>query len=289
MRARPERIVPWGALVEELNEWDRRGLTARFWVRDDDAIALSHPLDRLTAMANAAQVEVGLAVIPARLTEPLSAYLLSGESRFYPMCHGWRHRNYWAPLRPSEFGPERPLSVLKDEAKAAFDSFSRRFKDIPVIFVPPFARISAALIEELPNIGFAGLSISPTVAERRSARLASRWAFAAPSWFKPTVSVRPYDVHIDPFDWRRGTARAQRAIERQLIGYLRVRRMGLVPAISPIGVLTHHLVFDEDTWAICQEMLVVLAGHSAVSWPSLRKSSGEEAPADHATPEVARA
>src|SRR5580698_8361616 len=127
----------WRAVVEELDEWLRRGMVATFWIRDDDAVTLTRPFDRLVSLANEFRVEVALAVIPAKLTDPLSAVLLSGDVPLFPMCHGWRHANYASPLRPSEFGPQRPLALIIDDAKCAFEEFSRRFGSQAVIFVPP--------------------------------------------------------------------------------------------------------------------------------------------------------
>ncbi len=283
MTMRPSNPVgSWAALIKELDQWRRAGLTARFWARDDDAIALTPQLDRLISIAKAVKVEVGLAVIPSRLTEKLADYLHSDEAPFYPMCHGWRHINYGAPNHPSEFGPERALSQLRDDAEAAFESFSRRFGAAGIIFVPPFARISQALLAELPKFGFCGVSTGPTAAERRYARLASHLGLYLPLRRAPIRRPMHHDVHIDPFEWRGGQARSTRSIERETIGYLRARRIGYLPSNSPIGVLMHHLAFDEDTWRVCHDLLAVLASHPAVGWPSVA-SMIERAPAEAAS------
>lgn len=270
MTAMPDTPAPWGGLVKELEEWRRRGLQASFWARDDDAIALTPQLDRLIAAAAAVHIEIGLAIIPARLTAPLAAYLLSGNAPFYPMCHGWRHVNYSEPMRPSEFGPDRALPILIEEAKCAHEAFSQRFGALPAVFVPPFARISPSLIAELPGVGFRGISIGPAATERRYARLASYLPASMPFWPALSSQARRYEVHIDPFDWRRGGARSRQAIAREATGYLRARRFGVIPAARPIGLLLHHLVFDEDTWKICQELLAILASHPSVKWPTIR-------------------
>jgi hypothetical protein len=279
----------WLALNQELDQWRRAGLTARFWARDDDAIALTPQLDRLIAIAKAVNVEIGLAVIPARLTEALADYLHSGESPFYPMCHGWRHVNYGAPDNPSEFGPERALAQLRDDAKSAFESFSRRFEAVEAIFVPPFARISPALLAELPSFGFCGVSTGPTTGERRYARLSSLVSLRLPLRRSPVRRPMHYDVHIDPFEWRAGQARSAQSIERETVGYLRARRIGYIPSDWPIGVLMHHLTFDEGTWRVCNDLLQVLASHPAVGWPSVKSMIERVPPGDAPARQVAEA
>jgi len=270
MCAWKDRPTSWAALCAELDEWDRRCLKANFWARDDDAIAVTPQLDRLISLANGARIEIALAVIPARLTNPLTTYLLSGEAPFFPMCHGWRHVNYSSPQRPSEFGADRPLALLVDDAACAYRAFAQQFGAVPAVFVPPFARISPTLIDELPKLGFRGISTGPAVSERRYARVASRFSSPIPRWSAVGARAAHYDVHIDPFDWSRGSARSGESIERELIGYLRVRRAAFVPVGRPIGLLLHHLAFDDRTWSVCHKLLGTLATHPAVVWPSVR-------------------
>ena len=260
----------WRAVVEELDEWLERGMVANFWIRDDDAVALTRPFDRLLSVASEFRVEVALAVIPAKLTDPLSTVLLSGDVPFFPMCHGWRHVNYASPMRPSEFGPQRPLALIIDDAKCAFAEFSRRFGGKAVIFVPPFGQIAGELIGELPKLGFSGLSTAPSRAEGRYSRVCSRLKYARPVWHRVKPRALHYDVHIDPFDWVRNSARSARSIAKEIVGYLRVRRRGFVSASSPIGLLMHHLKFDEDTWRVCTDLLGILVSHPATSWPAVR-------------------
>jgi len=260
----------WRAVAEELDEWLKRGMVATFWVRDDDAVAVTGPFDRLISVANEFRVEVALAVIPAKLTDRLSKVLLSGDVPCFPMCHGWRHVNYASPLRPSEFGLQRPLEAVIDDAKCAFEEFSRRFGSKAVIFVPPFGQIAKELVEELPNLGFSGVSIAPSLAEARYARVCSRLKYARPVWHHVKPRALHYDVHVDPFDWEGNRARSANSIAREVVGYLRARRMGFVSPSSPVGLLMHHLKFDEDTWRVSTELLGILVNHPATSWPAVR-------------------
>jgi hypothetical protein len=285
-----DRGSPWRAVVEELDEWLERGVVATFWIRDDDAVALTQPLDRLLSLANQFGVEVALAVIPAKLTNPLSTFLLSGSVPLFPMCHGWRHVNYASPLRPSEFGLQRPLARLIDDAKCAFEEFSRRFGSQSVIFVPPFGQITRELIGELPALGFSGVSIGPSLAEARYSRLCSRLSYSRPIWHRVKARTFHYDVHLDPFDWVKNRAKSVSVISKELVGYLRARRAGFLDTSSPLGLLLHHLKFDEDTWRACSDLLEVLVNHPATAWPAFRtivNESHERAIVEFGTPQSA--
>ena len=279
---------PWAGLLRELDHWRRAGEVARFWVRDDDAIALTPQLERLSRLARAARIEVGLAVIPARLTEPLAAALRE-PGLFFPMCHGWRHVNYCAPFQPSEFGPDRPLPQLIDDAKAAQETFARHFGAAPAVFVPPYSRIAPDLVAKLPEIGFVGLSVGVRAGERRFARLAAKFGRAASLWPFAKDAGHPLDVHIDPFDWRRGAPRPKAEIAQEIVGYLRARRYGAAPRGQPIGLLLHHLVFDERTWNATEELVNVLAAHPAVAWPAVSGLAKPEARTKEPRPRTAEA
>ena len=267
MNAVSNKVSEWRPVVQELDEWARAGIRANFWMRDDDAFKLTPQLDRLTAFARDFSVKIGLAVIPAKLTDPLVKYLNSGEAPYYPMVHGYRHVNYGAQRRPGEFGPERPLALLIDDATSALDAFTDRFKGLSPIFVPPFACITQELVEELPKLGFKGVSTGPTPIERRYARLCARVGALRPVFHKVGRRAFHYDVHIDPFDWGRDSARSAVSMANELVGFLRARRRGFVDVASPIGVLMHHLKFDDPTWAVCAELLAVVAHHPATLWP----------------------
>ena len=70
----------WQALHEELDRWAQAGRTATFWWRDDDAVDVTPALERLLTQAADHGLTIGLAVIPAQVTEALAENVV--ELRF---------------------------------------------------------------------------------------------------------------------------------------------------------------------------------------------------------------
>lgn len=254
----------WQALLRELDRWSERSSIATFWFRDDDACAVTPQLERLRDLADRHGVEIALAVIPGQLESALVRYLRVEGSPFHAMCHGWRHIDYGPNGRPGEFGPDRPLSALREDAKLAFDEFANHFGRRAVVFVPPYGRITKALTSELPQIGFWGVSTGPTNAERRLARLMAKVSWSPSIRLNSGRSTRHFDVHVDSFDWTRRTARTTTSVAREIVGHLRLRRNGFVAPGAPIGLLMHHLVHDEATWDLYDGFLEATTAHSAV-------------------------
>jgi hypothetical protein len=252
-------------LKQELDCWADQSLTARLWVRDDDAQELSEPLSRLRVMVQDYKITIGLAVIPGLLRAELLDFLAGAKQEFFPMCHGWKHINHGSEERPSEFGSDRPLSSLLSEADLAYQKFVEFFGRTKVIFVPPYNRIDRALIAALPSLGYAGVSLGASSLETRLARLAEKiWLPAIKLPGHSTVAW--LNAQIDLMDWKRRTAQDTELIGAKLIGHLRLRRRGLIRAEFPIGLLTHHLAHDDDVWRLCNDVLDCLRGHGAVDF-----------------------
>jgi hypothetical protein len=256
---------PWEDTQRELDRWAGQGLKATFWIRDDDAIETSDRLTRLHDLAERHDVTIGLAAIPAKLHPNLPQYIRKDGYRFHPMCHGWRHVNHArAGSRPSEFGRERPISALIRDARLAHRAFSNHFGDVGAVFVPPFGRISRALVSVLPEIGFSGISGAAGWLERKLSHF-SDWHVRIPATASFSRSDMPkLDVQIDPIDWRDRTAHEPLVISQALVRCLRARRFGLLASTLPIGLVTHHLDHDERVWQICDNILGLLRRHEAI-------------------------
>jgi hypothetical protein len=253
----------WHDLGLELRRWSDEGLIARFWVRDDDAIEVTPQLRRLQQLADLHGVQVGLAVIPANLRQDLADLLQADPRHFMPMCHGWAHVNHGVPGDPGEFGESRPIEDAVDDARKAFAAFRSHFPEQPVVFVPPYGRIAGRVAAHLPQIGFAALSNGPSIGVARLARL-NGLTNALPRSPFIAASGSHLDVHIDPIDWVRKTARGEAEVVKALLGELRMRRKRHVAPALPIGILTHHLVHDEAIWRICDGMIECLQREACV-------------------------
>jgi hypothetical protein len=265
-------------LVRELDLWSRAGIVATFWIRDDDACEVTPQLQRLSELAERHGVEIALAVVPGKLQIGLLPYLRQRNSPFHPMCHGWKHVDYGPSGKPGEFGPDRPPSAVHQDAVSAFQEFTVHFGADGVVFVPPYGRITPELVEALPEIGFLGVSAGPANLERRLARVMTQISWLPSVPIGRERSVAHFDVHIDPFDWMRNTARPSNAVCAEIVGHLRLRRNGIVPRQAPIGLLMHHLVHDEAMWSLCDGLVGALSKHSAVQFPAVSGIVGAKAP-----------
>lgn len=258
----------WDDVCRELDAWSAQGLTARFWVRDDDASKRSLPLAQLHAFTERFDITIGLAVIPGLMHQDLPDYL-NGEARnFRPMCHGWKHVNHGSRLRPAEFGSERPLAQLIQDAAASRNVFITHFHEARPIFVPPFNCISRALTRLLPRIGFAAVSAIPSRLSREFLRLRAEFG-RIPPFNLPRLSPTPrIDVHIDLIDWKARTAVDSKVVARALAQQLRGRRKS-EDTSTPIGLLTHHLAHDVAIWRLCNDLLEMLRRHEAAGFVDL--------------------
>jgi hypothetical protein len=253
----------------ELDLWAARGWKASFWMRDDDAIEVTDSLVLLREIAARYAVKIGLAVIPAQAVPELTTFLETNARHFYPMCHGWQHINYNTRHKPAEFGAERPHQKLVRDAELALGSFNMAFRNVKPIFVPPFNRITPALIRALPDVGFFGVSLMPTPLEQKLARLGSKLNVNLPVPLPDLRSSNRIDVHVDLINWQTRSAQDYRLLARQLVRELRYRRLGYLRTDSPIGLLTHHLAHDLSIWRACDDMLGFLRSHPAVQFLDL--------------------
>ncbi|MDZ4135094.1 MAG: glycosyl transferase family 28, partial [Paracoccaceae bacterium] len=85
--------MTFAALTQALDARAKAGNPARFWLRDDDAVAPTGALDRLLDMTGAQGVPLTLAVIPAPSGAQLAARLAQ-EAGVIVAVHGWSHQNH---------------------------------------------------------------------------------------------------------------------------------------------------------------------------------------------------
>lgn len=244
-RWHPRGGETWPALEHEL---DRRTTRAPFWWRDDDATTPTPQLCRLLALRERLGLPLGLAVIPADATMALADALPAEDVAV--LVHGWSHANHARPGRPAaEFTADRPRPELDAQLRQALDRTTTLFGDraLPVL-VPPFNAFAPQLAGAVRGAGYRMLSIDQDFASTRM----------------PAVNV-----HADLVDWQRQTAASEASVVRSLVAALRLRRWGLVRADAPIGVMTHHLVHDDPTWALTEAILARLRQHPNVTFPKL--------------------
>lgn len=249
-------IDAWSTLQHELDRWTESGKTATFWWRDDDAVEETPQLQALDALSREMEVPVAVAVIPARLQSSLPRFLHQRDN-FIVMQHGYSHSSYAAKgVKKIELGGERSTDEIQTELTNGRLQLSATFGEqfIPVL-VPPWNRIEPRTYPVLISAGFSGVS---TMWARHSAH--------------PIKGLLQVNTHLDPINWRhdRGFIGETDAIE-QIHRHLSARRQEGGDIAEASGILTHHLIQNEEVWTFCRTLFEMLNQHPAAKWLNARE------------------
>lgn len=240
--------VHWQPLRDELSQWSALGRTARLWLRDDDTVAITPALERLSALASAHGAPILIATIPARAEMRLGDYF-AAHPLLEPAVHGYAHADHaQAGRKTQEFPIARGAEVIIDELQRGRARLSEIFgARLTSIYVPPWNRISREVAALLPGVGFTALS-----------------GFGTATLMPSGSALREINTHVDIIDWRGNRGGRDHAwLVRELVDQLVAARDG---GRAHVGVLTHHLVHDETAWCFLDALLDETAHHSAVQW-----------------------
>jgi hypothetical protein len=120
---------------------------------------------------------------------------------------------------------------------------------LPVL-VPPWNRFDEAFLLLLLRSGLTGIS---RALPRRSPQ--------------PAPGVIEVNVHIDLVAWTAGRRFiGEEAALCGLVSHLRARRRKVVNAEEPTGILTHHLLLDEETDVFLGQLIAISTTHPAARW-----------------------
>ncbi|MEH6525757.1 MAG: polysaccharide deacetylase family protein [Sneathiella sp.] len=244
-------MTSWEALTAELDLWQAEKRMATFWWRDDDLIAPSAALDRLISLRDHFNIPLALAVIPETVDSSLTDYVTD----CFILQHGFHHHNYADPsAKKSEFSNARPVEEMEADLTNGQNILSQLFGDqfLP-FFVPPWNRIDDEVLQQLPKLGYIGLS-------RYKPRLKA----------VPAAGMVEVNTHVDPIDWRGSRSSLETSqILTMVLEHLIARRTGHADVREPTGLLTHHLVHDEEIWAQIYKVMSFLCNHPSVRWVPL--------------------
>ena len=241
-------------LTEELSRAADQGLSLPFWWRDDDAVHPSSKLERLIALTDRFGIRPLLAVIPVKASPSLADWL--AEANADAAQHGYAHANYAAAGSKSCEFPDR---LSTEEARNLLQAGRRRMDALfgrawLPIFVPPWNRFAERHRALLPGCSFkiySGFGDPPTLPD----------------------GVHASNVHIDIMQWRPerrflGTEACLAALAREVARRRRAPFRSNEASAAPIGVMTHHLVHDEQAWGFLECLAEYLSGMPSVQWRS---------------------
>lgn len=224
-------MLAWKAVETEFKIWQETGKTLEFWWRDDDAVEPTTQLHQLLHISEKFSIPLHLAVIPESCKQ---AFPISDLC--YVLQHGITHQNL-APsgekkceLHSSQIN-DALIARLKQNKKKLENFFGHKFVDC---MVPPWNRISPDYIDCLLKAEFKFLS---TFNER-----------------KFQDQILQINTHLDIIDWSSHPRKflGEEILER-FISLL--RQIRLQNKNHPIGLLTHHLVHDNDCWDFIENLL----------------------------------
>ena len=85
--------------------------------------------------------------------------VLNGLHKVSVAAHGYRHINHAPASLKGEFGPDRPLEVMRLEVEKLADEFAARFPETGIaMFAPPWHALDSRLVSDLASVGFRVLS-----------------------------------------------------------------------------------------------------------------------------------
>lgn len=110
----------WQPLQAELARWIHANRSAKFWLRDDDAVEPTPALDQLLQLANDFKAPVTLAVIPAHTGEPLAERLGVRHKSLLPCMAGAMKITQPKTRKSRNWGPiARAISCWDSSSKVA--------------------------------------------------------------------------------------------------------------------------------------------------------------------------
>ncbi|HWT31197.1 MAG TPA: polysaccharide deacetylase family protein [Propylenella sp.] len=252
-RSDPEGDGQRARFLQLLEQAAERCQKIVFWWRDDDAEDATPQLDQLVEMSRRFDLPLGLAVVPRGATEALAARL-AGEKRIAVLQHGFGHlRHSPEGEKKAEFGDHRPLADMQSELEAGKDKLRRLFPNLLPVLVPPWNRIGETGDAARRAAGLTGLSL-----------------------YGPKREPDPHlvNTHLDIFDWKGTRGPMARAQAYSILCDEVERRIG--GDAEPIGILSHHLIHQDASWALLEEVFAALRRHPAVDWPQIPDVFGLE-------------
>lgn len=241
--------MDWQDLKEELDQWHNLGQIAEFWWRDDDAHRLTPQLEKLVELANKYHIPVALAVIPNQIEKSLVEYCRA-EPLVRILQHGYDHINHGKGSgRAGELESHRSRDEVYRDIQLGQKKLKQNFPQALDVLVPPWNKIAENYIPNLKSLGIAGLS---------------RFADAQ---LDLSTDIKEVNCHLDIIKWKKppyfkGTHKCLQTI----VSHLQDKRLGVAEISQPIGILSHHLDHDLESFEFLHRLLRETSKHPAGRW-----------------------
>jgi hypothetical protein len=216
-----------------------------FFFRDDDAGWADERLFALLDLFGRHSMPIDVAAIPRAVTGALASELRSrvaaAPERLAVHQHGFAHLNHEREGRKCEFGPSRPRALQRQDVETGRRILSEvHGLQAGAVFTPPWNRCTEETGEALRASGF---------------RVLSRDVTARPLGVEGLYEL---PVRVDWFARRKGVR-----LSLEELGVSLAEAAGGAAAASPVGVMFHHELMDDDELTRAGELLALLAAHAA--------------------------
>lgn len=224
-------------LGPELDLWSKAGHAPIIWWRDDDARAPTGALERLLDLSRRHNAPLTLAAIAG----PELAQLVRRVSEGPPIeiaVHGFTHVN--RQPEGAGFGEIIDSDTVED-VRERLDATIAAFHQagaMPTLFVPPWNNLSRQLLAALPGSALTAVSAFDQAMDE-------------------TDAVPRIDAHLDVLRWKGGARFRGRWKFLTRMRRLLAHRRTTGAWDEPIGLLTHHLDHDHQTWRFLETFLMV--------------------------------
>jgi predicted deacetylase len=222
-------------LGTELALWTKAGHTPVLWWRDDDARVATGALEQLLALSRRHGAPLTLAAI-AGPSLSLLVRRTQSEPHVELAVHGFKHVNRQPEGQGfGEIIDSDDTDWVRAQLRATVMLFHRAGV-APTLFVPPWNNVKPRLLEALPDSSITVVS-----------------GFSQASGLRD--GVMRLDAHLDVLRWKgggrfRGTWRFLSRMRRLMIERRKAGQWD-----EPIGLLTHHLDHDKETWLFLESFL----------------------------------
>lgn len=224
-------------LGAELDRWSRAGHAPVIWWRDDDARAPTEALERLLELSRRHAAPLTLAAIAGPDLQRLLRRV-GVEPNIEIAVHGFTHVN----RQPDGAGfgeiiASDTVQDVRERLEATISAFHEAGA-APTLFVPPWNNLSRQLLSALPGSALSAVS-------------------AFDQAMSETDTVSRIDAHLDILRWKGGARFRGRWKFLMRMRRLLVHRRRIGAWEEPIGLLTHHLDHDHQTWRFLETFLAV--------------------------------